>query len=68
MTHLEGGRELDNGRFNFQFTVKLRVFGSIVNLAVFTCEVKIIKASVSLSFCETYWDNTRKTINSEQGS
>ena len=68
MTPLEGGRELANGRFSFQFTGKLRIFGSIVNLAVFTCEVKIIKASVSLGFCETYWDNTRKTINSEPGS
>lgn len=46
MTHLEGGRELDNGRFNFQFTVKLRNFGSIVKLVFFTCEVKIIIASV----------------------
>lgn len=49
MTHLEGRRELDNGRFYFQFSVKLRIFGSIVNLAFFTCEVKMA-ASVSLVF------------------
>lgn len=67
MTHLEGGRKLDNGRFHFQFSVKLRIFGSIVNLAFFTCEVKMA-ASVSLGFCETYWDNTCKKTNSEPGS
>lgn len=67
MTRLVGGRELNNCRFNFQLTVKLRNFESIENLAFFTCEVRIIIASMSLGFCEAYWDNTPKTLAQNLG-
>lgn len=36
----------------FPLAVKVHDFGSIVNLAFFTCKVRIIVASALPSFCE----------------
>lgn len=62
MTRLVGKRELDNCRCNFQLTVKLSDFGSVVNRSFFSCKARII-TSESAGFCEASMNDTPKTIS-----